>query len=521
MQNLAITWSEPVKIKNDWLKQALIPEDARAKFLRYWNKNNKYLIPSGFDIQTRENGELYIVEYLDNIESSRLELVKNSTPLPLKNKTKLREWQILAAEKLTSIVNSVGAAVEGSDMGVGKTYSAIAVARELNVPFAVVCPKAVKNQWQKVAIDHFQLDNKFLGVINYELLIRGRKDSFMCELVKDKKTNRKNIKWKLPKNTLIIYDEAHKLKNYSTKNSKFCIDAYKNKYKMLFLSATLAVNPVELRTIGTCLGWFKTANDYIAWLRKNGCSEGRWGWEFNNDPKVLKNINRLLFDSYGVRLKRDTIPNFPETEIIVNAYDLDEQKTNQINEVYKRMHVELSRLTDLKESSETELTIRLRNRQIVELLKTDLLVELANEGIDAGMSVIIFVNYSETLDVLSKALNTTCVFDGRLKEAVRKANLERFQQNLENPIIINIKAGSTGLNMPDLDGKHPRLVLISPDDDSRAIKQCLGRAVRENSKSKTLQKIVFANGTVEMKVIDNLSKKLDNMELINDGDLKL
>jgi hypothetical protein len=75
--------------------------------------------------------------------------------------------------------------------------------------------------------------------------------------------------------------------------------------------------------------------------------------------------------------------------------------------------------------------------------------------------------------------------------------------------------------MPDLDGQHPRLTLISPDDNSNVIKQCLGRAVRENSKSKTLQKIVLVNNTVETQVMANLGQKLDNMELINDGDLRI
>ena len=78
-----------------------------------------------------------------------------------------------------------------------------------------------------------------------------------------------------------------------------------------------------------------------------------------------------------------------------------------------------------------------------------------------------------------------------------------------------------GLNMPDLDGTHPRLTLISPDDSAVSIKQCLGRAVRENSKSKTIQKIVLANNTIETTVMNNLQQKLDNLELLNDGDMKI
>lgn len=403
----------------------------------------------------------------------------------------------------------------------GKTYSACGLARELNIPFVIVCPKAVKGVWKTVALEHFKLNKNFIGVINYELLSRGRKDSDICSLVKDRSTGRNKIKWKLPKDTLIIYDEAHKLKNYDTKNSKFCMDAYKNGYKLLFLSATVIINPIELRTIGTCLKLFKTAGEYYKWITDNGCTKGIWSWEFNNDKDVLLNLNRILFDERGIRLRKDLIPNFPETEISVQGYDLDDEKTSKINAVYKNMHNEIKKLNKLKDTSENELTIRLRSRQIVELLKTDIFIELAEEGIDSGMSVIIFLNYSESIDILSKAFKTTCIYDGRLKDSVRDENLRRFQDNIEPIILINIKAGNAGINCPDLDGKHPRLCLISPDDSAVYIQQCTGRAVRENSKSSTLQKIVLANNTIETKVMDNLSQKLTNLDTINDGDLKI
>jgi superfamily II DNA or RNA helicase len=530
--NLNIKWSDvyehsDLKGNVQYRRHWLIPSQVRSQFFKYWKNKGFELKTKGFSV-TKQGNDWFLIETKKNEQGFSTKKKNNIYSPPLLSEYKLkceeglRSWQKDSVSKLCSVINKVGCAVDGSEMGVGKTYCSIAVARELNVPFVVICPKAVKGQWTKVAIEHFKLKDKFLGVMNYELLIRGRKDSNICELVKDRSTRRHKIKWKLPKNTLIIYDEAHKLKNFTTKNSKFCMDAYKNGYKLLFLSATMAINPIELRTIGSCLKLFKTANEYYEWLQEHGCFKGRWSWEFNNDKNVLTRINKYLFEDHGIRLKRDLIPNFPETEIIVDAYDLDEDKTSKINQTYSKMHEEIKKLNELKKNSDNnELLIRLRNRQIVELLKTDLFIELAREGLEAGMSIIIFLNYSKTVDVLSKALNTTCIFDGRLDEKTRDKNLENFQLNKEPMILVNLKAGNMGLNMPDLDGFHPRLSLISPDDSAVSIKQCLGRAVRENSKSKTIQKIVLANNTVETKVMSNLSIKLENMDLINDGDLKI
>ncbi len=526
-----LKWQEPYKVIKDgddcWQRQCLIPLELRGPFFEYWKSKGFLLKPKGYNVTKKEN-DWFLIHTVETKEEFtqiiKPKIINNTIDIPpvkIKDVSGLRPWQIDTTGKLVAVINTLGCAVDGSDMGIGKTFCAVAVARELDVPFIVVCPKAVKGQWTKVASDHFKMGNKYLGVINYELLIRGRKDSNICELVKDRATRRNKIKWKLPKNTLIIYDEAHKLKNFTTKNSKFCIDAWKNNYKMLFLSATMIINPIELRTIGTCLQLFKTSREYWNWLESNGCVRGRWAWEFNNNKEVLTKLNRNLFEERGVRLKRDLIPNFPETEIIIDAYDLDDDKTAKINAAYRQMKEQIKKLNKLKDKSENEMVIRLRNRQIVELLKIDLFKELAEEGLEAGMSIVIFLNYSESIDILSKMLNTSCIFDGRLKDLERIQNLENFQLNKDPVILVNLKAGNMGINMPDLDGKHPRLTLISPDDSAVAIKQCLGRAVRENSKSKTIQKIVFCNNTIEVEVMKNVSQKLDNLQLINDGDLKI
>jgi len=43
---------------------------------------------------------------------------------------------------------------------------------------------------------------------------------------------------------------------------------------------------------------------------------------------------------------------------------------------------------------------------------------------------------------------------------------------------------------------------------------------RENSKSKSVQKILFVAGTVEERVCQNVQEKLKNLDILNDGDLK-
>jgi hypothetical protein len=47
----------------------------------------------------------------------------------------------------------------------------------------------------------------------------------------------------------------------------------------------------------------------------------------------------------------------------------------------------------------------------------------------------------------------------------------------------------------------------------------VGRIHRANAKSKSIQRIVFAAGTVEEQACEAVRAKLSNMALLNDGDL--
>ena len=148
----------------------------------------------------------------------------------------MRPWQVNAVGKLCAAIEEWGCAIDGSDTGVGKTYSACGVIRELDMDIFIVCPKAVMESWKRVINKHFKLGEKLVGIINYEMLRRGKKDSPYASFVKNRKTHREEFTWKLSKKTLIVWDESQKLKGGTTQNSKVCVEALKQGYKMLFCS---------------------------------------------------------------------------------------------------------------------------------------------------------------------------------------------------------------------------------------------------------------------------------------------
>ena len=539
MIDLDITWSDPYQWENKdgelmWRRMWKIPLEYRSAFFSFWSGAKYRMWSDGFSV-AKIDDDWYLYETKVCIENFS-EIGPKPTPpieaeefwLPpykVENEEGLRPWQVDSVSKLITALNKTGCAIDGSDVGVGKTYVACAVARELKMKMLIVCPKAVMEPWKRVIVNHFKMKDSLVGIINYEQIRIGKTDSPFASFVENRKTHKKKFVWKIPKNTLIIWDESQKLKNWKTKNSKTCIEALKQNYKMLFCSATNATNPLELRTVGTCLKLFKGATAYYQWCYEHGVKKGRFGLEFTTDlklrQKVLKKLHKDIFINRGVRLTRDTIPNFPASEIIAECYNMDDVDVKKINDCHAEMQKELKTLARLtKKDKASELTAILRARQEIELIKVPLFIDMIEEGLEDGMSVVVFVNFTETLQAIAKRLNTSCIFDGKTDDAVRQQSVDDFQSGKEKVILVNIASGGAGLSLHDIHGLNPRLTLISPSYSAVLMRQATGRVWRENAKSKSVQKILFVAGTVEDKVCDNVKEKLKNLDMLNDGDLK-
>ncbi len=541
LDNLNIEFSEPYQWENKdgelvWRRLWKIPQEYRSSFFTFWNKAKYHMWNKGFSV-SKIDVDWYLYETKTSIENF-INIGEDPPPTPpeaeefwmppykVENETGLRSWQIESVSKLVTSINKSGCAIDGSDLGTGKTYVACGVVRELKMKMFVICPKAVMESWKRVIINHFNMKNSLVGIINYEQIRIGKTDSPFASFIENKKTHKRKFVWKIPKNTLVIFDESQKLKNWKTKNSKTCIEAFKQGYKILFCSATNATNPLELRTVGTCLKLFKGSIAYYQWCYEHGVQKGRFGLEFTTDmklrQKILKKLHRNIFIERGIRLTRDTIPNFPESEIIANCYNMDDEDVKKINDCHKEMREELKKLAQLaKVDKASELTAILRARQKTELIKAPLFIDMIEEGLEDNMSVVVFVNFTETLQGIAKRLGISCIFDGKTKDEIRQKNVDDFQSGKERVILVNIASGGAGLSLHDIHGLNPRLTLISPSYSAVLMRQSLGRVWRENAKSKSVQKIVFVAGTVEEQVCDNVKEKLKNLDLLNNGDLSI
>ena len=420
----------------------------------------------------------------------------------------LHKYQKDACGVLFRSIESVGAALDASDTGTGKTFTALGVAREVRVPPLIICPKSVKSAWRQVAAD---LEVPVLDVVNIEKLKAGNTPHL-------KKVSKGKFVWMLPRGSFVIYDEVHSASGYRTDNATVLAIMKAHGFKVLMLSATAADSPLKLMAIGYLLGLHKY-RDHYSWCRKYGCYPDRWGGlAFTKGAyriNYLKEIHEQIFPDRGVRVRIKDLPDFPDNSIFADAYDLDEY-TEAINKIYDEMDEEIQD----PDSSATELVARLRARQQTELFKVPLMVDMAKEAREEGKSVVIFISFRDTLAAFELALGDCSIIVGGQKEAVRDENIRRFQANETFFCLSMIQAGGVGLSLHDVHGGHPRLTLMTPVDSARELKQALGRTPRDGGKSKCIQKIIFAAGTVEAEICRNVRGKLDNISALNDGDLQ-
>jgi superfamily II DNA or RNA helicase len=319
----------------------------------------------------------------------------------------------------------------------------------------------------------------------------------------------------------ILVSNCHRCKNEKTLNSKMLRAAKRSKSPVLALSATIADNPLHLYSLGLVLGLFEDYPSFWNWAYKHGVYKSFFGVEFNPKPEFLQKIHQQLFPAKGSRIRiADLGDAFPDNLIITDSYDMN-SNAKKIQSAYRKMDGELQRLyaTKEKDKGSSILTEILRARQEIELLKVPTIIEMAEDLIEEGNSIAIFVNFKETISVLSQKLKCDCIIDGSITGEQREKNIEAFQSDQSRIILCNIKAGGVGISLHDLNGTYPRVSLISPTNSAVDLVQALGRIHRAGAKSKAIQRLLFCAGTIEEEIAQNVSVKIQNITLINDGDL--
>lgn len=434
----------------------------------------------------------------------------------------LFDWQRPAVAQLERALFKYGSAINSSETGVGKTCMTLDICRRHNWRPAVLCPKVAIEGWRRTCK---AMDLQPFFIDTYEKAATGnapwlsRVGGKMVKHPETGKQKRQKVfyRWHLPEDTLTIFDEVHKCKEHSSLFSALHLAHSAQGIASLNLSATVADNPLNMKAIGVALKLFEP-REFIRWALINGVTPRFWGgYEFRDcmAEQHIPIIHSRIFPERGARIRIKDVPSFPETQIIAECHDvMSKSLPKDLDDLVKEYS---SRAEAVLTDGKTMLEFGLRLRQATETAKLQTLLDLHNEYRENGMSVILFVSFSHSLEWLKERIKDAAVIHGGQSQAEREAEVARFQSNTSRTCIANIAAGGVGVDLDDRDGRFPRVSLICPTYNARELKQALGRPHRATSKSKSLQRIIYAAGTIEEDICAAVSAKLDRLDLLNDG----
>jgi superfamily II DNA or RNA helicase len=429
---------------------------------------------------------------------------------PLRDDSILFQFQKTSVQLGVRSMKLYNRVLLGHSTGVGKTFCALGIARELGKRVAVICPLAIRSDWFRAA--------KTMGVEPYEVVGYERCKTGKSKIGKWTDNQKREFRFELPDDCILIFDELHRCKGEATQNAFLARDSVIQNIPSIGLSATIADDPTKLWAIGQFLGLHNGGKDYYRFLAHHGCRKTQWGMKFVGGQAHLKRLHHRIYPDRGNRLRHSDLGDeFPETIIAARAFDMDNARA--IASEYDDLQLRIEELRQCENFAANVLAEQTRARQRIELHKSPAVVSLVKDLLEEDASVFIAVSFRETMEFLKKELKTDCAIYGGQSEMERRGYIDSFQRDKQRVIIGITQAVREGISLHDVNGNHHRVALIYPQPSVYDLKQVLGRVHRAGGKSRSCQYVIYAAGVpIEERTCNALDAKLKRMDILNDGD---
>jgi SWI/SNF-related matrix-associated actin-dependent regulator 1 of chromatin subfamily A len=415
------------------------------------------------------------------------------------------EHQKVAIEKLLANNKYILA----DDMGLGKTTSAIIAAIESKAKkVLIICPASLKINWQR-EIDNYT-DKKVLIVegrkwgstfdfyiINYDII----KNYHTTENSEDSESYQLIVKEGFD---LVIIDEAHYVSNPTAQRTKLINDIAKQIPKVWLLTGTpMTSRPINyynlLKLVNSpiALNWQSFVRRYCAGYQFNVGGKKIWNTSGASNLDELRDMTKNIV----LRRMKTDILDLPEK--IITPVFLDLKSTFYDEELEDFMRI--SKDNQKKESITVTLNRLMKIRQVIAYEKVPYTCELIDKFIEQGKKVIVFTNFTMSLDMIhEKYKKNSVTLDGRMSKDRRQESVDRFQNDDKIKIFIsNIKAGGVGITLTAAETVIMNDLSFVPADHSQAE----DRAYRYGQKNSVLVYYPVFENTIERIVYNILQKK--------------
>ena len=404
------------------------------------------------------------------------------------------------------------------DMGLGKTTATIIAALECNVKkILIVCPASLKINWQR-EIENYTDRSVYIAegkkfstehdvvIINYDILknfydIKDKDNSLISQGNFD----------------LIILDEAHYVSNGTSIRSKLVNSFTKNCKRVWLLTGTPMTNrPMNYFNLLSIIDSPVSQNWMAYAIRYCG------GYQFTAGKRKIWNVaGATNLEELRDRTSRQVLRRL-KTEVL----DLPEKIITPVylklkSKLYEGLMGEYYEWYNKNPNESSSLTVQfsklMKVRQVIAEEKINDTIELAENIIEQGKKVIIFTNFTDTLNKIADHFGKQAVrLDGSTSKPQRQHAVDQFQENDKiNVFVGNLKAAGVGITLTAAEAVIMNDLSFVPGD----LAQGEDRAYRYGqNNSVSIYYPLFIN-SIESVIYDMVNDKKKNINTVMGDDL--
>lgn len=405
--------------------------------------------------------------------------------------------------------------INGDDMGTGKTIqSIVAIERARATPCLVICPSALKVNWER-EIKRFTnlrpliLTDSVNATFGYHLTKMNLFDVVICNyeslqkyFVVDlgpKPLKLKNFVFRDEVNILksVIIDESARVKDPSTRQSKVIMGICHGKEYIYELTGTPVVNhAVDIACQIAILGRIGEFGGYGEFVNRYGESEN------------LDELNQKIHAScYFRREKKDVLKDLPElTRTTINV-SLDAETQREYDTCQRDL---LSFLLEYKNCDLAEARKKLRMKALVQFMN---LRSISGRGKmvatieflhDTEEQIIVFAEHRDVVQAIKDEFpDEVCTVTGADNQQQKQWAVDSFQARKKRIIICSIKAAGVGLTLT----ASSNVLFTELPWTMADLSQCECRAYRNGQKNAVTSWILIGDGTIDTYLYRLIMKK--------------
>jgi SWI/SNF-related matrix-associated actin-dependent regulator 1 of chromatin subfamily A len=412
------------------------------------------------------------------------------------------EHQKIAIEKLAGSKRFILA----DDMGLGKTTSTIIAALETGVKkILIICPASLKINWQREISNYtdrsvfiaegknFSQDQDFV-IVNYDILknFHDTKDISKSQILSS------NFE-------LVIIDEAHFAQNAQAQRTKLINHFVKKiKYVWLLTGTPMTSRPINYFNLLNLIE-SPVAQNWMAYVIRY-CQ----GYQFNAGKRKVWNVS----GASNLEELRDRTSKQVLRRLKTDVLDLPEKIITPIylrlkSKLYEGLMGDYYNWYDNKKEESSSLTVQfsklMKVRQVISEEKIESTIELAQNIIDQDKKVIIFTNFTETLNKIATHFGKQAVsLDGSSSKNQRQHAVDQFQENDKIKVFVgNLKAAGVGITLTASEAVIINDLSFVPGD----LSQAEDRAYRYGQKNNVSVYYPIFENTIEGIIYDIIIKK--------------